>query len=420
MYVRCQCARLVQRIERLEQLASGWKHQLHERTHPANVTQALAQQVDAQERLRDALADNDRYRVALDWLQHDFHLSFAAFRVQELVLQQKELQTATAATQQSEMWTAPERHDERLQQLPTLYGRLQHALHAHRVKLLGAGLYYKDCNMTQALEWNEADDLDARLFSVLASSEEGHRGRMVRRAVRAEDVCLSTILISLTMHRARDEARQLQDDNAVLRAQLQQTIDDETRYVRSELQREEEGFEQLRSELQQSTGTIMAPFIAAVTDCWQQTPEVSPHPSRKAAWTVRAPPVMTSPPVRVPPSQLQSPSSRAQALDQLVYRHEHLTELDALQPVAEAQLRRALRTALGDSAVSSCTPDEHDETDAPSEANSRAEQQCEEEHAGQKEGLSFAEGETLTGREWPVDVESEKKYESSLNAKGVC
>ena len=280
-----QCARLVRRIEHMESLPALPKQQLHDQPLPADIVQLLQQQVNTQKRLRDALADNDRYRVAIDWLQHDFHLTFAAFRVQELMLQQDELRKATVAGQRIDLWTEPPTSDEHHNQLQTLYAQLQHNLHQHRVKLLGVGLYYKDRNMTQALEWDEADDLDAQLFSLLKSSEEVGRGQAAR-AVRAEEVCLSVVLISLAMHRARDEIQQLQEENTSLTDQLQQVVDDETWYVRSELQNETERLAELDGELRHCTSVVMSPFIAAVTAYWQQLPEVN-HSSTQRAHTNR-------------------------------------------------------------------------------------------------------------------------------------
>lgn len=258
----------------MESLTTNRKQQLRGQSLPADVIQLLQLQVSTQQRLKDTLADNDRCRVAIDWLQHDYHLTFAAFRVQELILQQQELQQTTAATTQTELWTAPQPADKRHTQLQALYGELQHRLHLHRVKLLGVGLYYKDRNRTQALEWEEADDLDARLFSLLASTSERGGGRMAR-AVTAEDVCLATGLMTLSMDRARDEVQQLQDENGMQRAHVQRLVDDESSYVCSELQQEKERYELLNSQLQQSTSAIMSPFVAAVTTCWQQMPEVS-------------------------------------------------------------------------------------------------------------------------------------------------
>ena len=262
-------------IENTESLIAHQKHVLHGQPLSSDIVQLMQQLVSTQQRLRDALASNDRYRVAIDWLQHDFHLTFAAFRVQELMLQQQELQMVTATSQQIEPWSAPEAAE---QSYKPLYAELQRRLHQHRIKLLGAGLYFHDRNLTQALEWTEADDLDARLFSLLASGEEADRGRLAR-AVTAEDVCMSTVLLSLAVSRARQQVQQLQDENTTLHTQLQQAVDDERWYARSELQHEQERYQQLSDDVQRCTSVIMAPFVGAVTAHWQQMPEVDQQAS---------------------------------------------------------------------------------------------------------------------------------------------
>ena len=56
-----------------------------------------------------------------------------------------------------------------------VYEQLQQRLHRHRMKAMGVGLTWKDRNLTGALEWEEADGIDAELFAVLASHRETGR-----------------------------------------------------------------------------------------------------------------------------------------------------------------------------------------------------------------------------------------------------
>lgn len=414
----------MRRIEQMESLLTRQKQQLHGRPVPADFIQSIQQLVNTQQRLRDALADNDRYRVAIDWLQHDYHITFAAFRTQELILQQQELQTVTAASQPTQLWTTPEPADTNHQQLRLLYGQLQHKLHKHRVTLLGVGLYYKDRNMTQAVEWEEADDLDARLFSLLTSSEEDSgRRRRVARAVTAEDVCLSTVLLSLAMHRARDEVRQLQEENDTLRAELQQVVEDESWYARNELQDETERVEQLDNALRRCTIVIMSPFSAAVTTYWQQMPEVkqfSTHP----AHTIHTYSHLAQPSIHcvlrgvMCDTQLQSASSLRRVLDELVYRNQHLTQLDTLQPPPEVVLRHALRAALGNCCVSTVWSDNDDLTDRNRASTAAGQQAAATDRPTKREGLAAAEAVTSGVTDWPVYAETETSIAHETSATG--
>ena len=47
----------------------------------SRLLQSLAEKVSRQRRLRAALAENDRYSLAVHWLLHDYQLTFAAFKV---------------------------------------------------------------------------------------------------------------------------------------------------------------------------------------------------------------------------------------------------------------------------------------------------------------------------------------------------
>jgi hypothetical protein len=47
----------------------------------SGLLERLAEKVDRQRRLRAALAENDRYSLAIHWLLHDYYLTFATFKV---------------------------------------------------------------------------------------------------------------------------------------------------------------------------------------------------------------------------------------------------------------------------------------------------------------------------------------------------
>ena len=57
----------------------------------SDAVRLLEEKVELQGRLRAALADVDRYGLALHWLLHDYSLTFALFKLDELILQQREL-----------------------------------------------------------------------------------------------------------------------------------------------------------------------------------------------------------------------------------------------------------------------------------------------------------------------------------------
>ena len=97
------------------------------------------------------------------------------------------------------------------------------------------------------------------------------------------------------------------------------------------------------------------------------------------------------------------------ALDEVVYRNEHLIELDTLQPPPEAEVRQALRAALGDSCVATSVWSDNDELTAVDETN-EAEQHEKSVDRSEKEGLLAAEMQTRGGI-WTVDAQTEKKYE---------
>ena len=87
-----KCIRFVRRIDGLDAEVTRLRRQgrfLPPTSH--SIVELLERKVDLQRRLRDALSDNDRYGLAVGWLLHDYHLTFALYRLEELMLQQMEI-----------------------------------------------------------------------------------------------------------------------------------------------------------------------------------------------------------------------------------------------------------------------------------------------------------------------------------------
>lgn len=106
-----------------------------------------------------------------------------------------------------------------------------------------------------------------------------------------------------------------------------------------------------------------------------------------------------------------------QAVTEVAHRSEHLTELDALQPPSEAQLRLALRAALGDSCVHSTMWNDSYEKAVVATTQDAANKQQEKkgvERPLKNEGLPGVEKEARGVWDWPVGAQTEKKYDDDL------
>ena len=232
-----QCIRVVRRIDAIDEEVTRRRRHAHfaHATTTGEVIALLARRLELQQHLRETLADTDRYKLALAWLQHDYHLSFALFKVSAhspgaaasthsksiahtrccAVIAARGADAAEeragcgharsaphshclrcarasahpspvlgcAAERSEQWWTEMGLSEERLQPWRFLQGQLQQRLQRHRLRLLGVGLLWKDRNLSGALEADEANDMDARLFAILQPDQRRRSAQAVKPEV---------------------------------------------------------------------------------------------------------------------------------------------------------------------------------------------------------------------------------------------
>ena len=157
------------------------------------------------------------------------------------------------------MWAEAVRPDEWAQPWEFLYEQLHAKLHRHRLKLLGVGLLWKDRNLSGALEWDEAEDIEAQLAAVLSSSTHTRTGKP--SAVKPEvspqlcacvsqpstttsltvccwvgglqDAVMAAVVWAMSLFQGRNELDELVEETSALRVELRRVRRTEALCIRS-------------------------------------------------------------------------------------------------------------------------------------------------------------------------------------------